>query len=64
MISTFVRTRSFNRLFSIGAARRALEHQPIASETQVTIHRKMSSQSIDEKFQLPKRYQGSAPSVW
>lgn len=28
------------------------------------ICRKMSSQSIDEKFQLPKRYQGQTPSVW
>lgn len=62
MISTVVRTRSFNSLFSIAAARRSLEHQPISSETQ--LNRKMSSQSIDEKFQLPKRYQGSTPSVW
>lgn len=27
-------------------------------------YRKMSSQSIEEKFQFPKRYQGSTPSVW
>lgn len=27
-------------------------------------NRKMSSQSIEEKFQFPKRYQGSTPSVW
>lgn len=28
------------------------------------LHKKMSSQSINEKFQLPKRYRGQAPSVW
>lgn len=34
----------------------------IASSQQ--IYRNMSSQSIDEKFQMPKRYQGQTPSVW
>lgn len=28
------------------------------------INRKMSSQSIEEKFKFTKRYQGSTPSVW
>lgn len=27
-------------------------------------NKKMSNQAIEKKFQFPKRYQGSTPSVW
>lgn len=32
-------------------------------EVRVEQHRNMAK-SVDEKFQLPQRYQGSTPSVW
>lgn len=36
---------------------------PVAEFNQ-EFDRKMSNQAIEEKFQFPKRYQGSVQSVW
>lgn len=33
-------------------------------EVRIEQTRKMASNSVEEKFQLPKRLQGSTPSVW
>ncbi|XP_055310048.1 kynurenine aminotransferase-like [Sitodiplosis mosellana] len=58
MILELART-SFNSLLKVTTRTTSAA---IASSQQ--IYRNMSSQSIDEKFELPKRYQGQAPSVW
>lgn len=59
MILAFTRS-SFNSLLKVTTRTTSTA---IASSQQ--IYRNMSSQqSIDEKFQLPKRYQGQGPSVW
>lgn len=59
MILAFTRS-SFNSLLKVSTRTTSTA---IASSQQ--IYRNMSSQqSIDEKFQLPKRYQGQGPSVW
>lgn len=33
-------------------------------EVRIEQTRKMASNTVEEKFQLPKRLQGSTPSVW
>lgn len=36
----------------------------LIQEVRIEQTRKMASNSIEQKFQLPKRLQGSTPSVW
>lgn len=52
--------RTFASLLKV--SRRTTPATAVSSNQQ--FNRKMSNQAIEEKFQFPKRYQGSTPSVW
>ncbi|XP_031632679.1 kynurenine--oxoglutarate transaminase 3-like [Contarinia nasturtii] len=58
MIFTLARRISFNSVL------KTVSKTTSAFTSNQQVHRNMSSQSIDAKFQLPKRYQGQTPSVW
>lgn len=58
MISQVTR-RAFDSLLRVSQ-----RTTPTAVLLNQQVTRKMSDQAIEKKFQFPKRYQGSTPSVW
>lgn len=59
MICALARRISFNSVLKTVS-----KTTSVAFTSNQQLHRNMSTQSIDAKFQLPKRYQGQTPSVW